>query len=60
MLPAEVQAHLKAAGSLKAERDPPEMSGRRDIGFSQRMSRVEKVEKIERSIQTSLVQVEAA
>ena len=35
-LPAEAQAQLKAAGSLKAERDPPEMSGRRNIGFSQR------------------------
>ncbi len=36
-LPAEAQTQLKAAGSLKAERDPPEMSGRRNIGFPQRM-----------------------
>ena len=59
-LPAEAHAQLKAAGSLKAEGDPPKMIGRRDISFSQCMSGVEKIENIERSIQTPVVQVEGA
>ena len=46
-LPAEAQAQLKTAGSLKTERDPPQMSRRRDLGFSQRMGRVEEIEKID-------------